>query len=82
MRTGITVTLALPARTTSRLISSELLAFSENTKTMTLAARIACTIASMKFSPGPTSRLAIQQISPRLSSAVQMVRANFRSLEE
>jgi hypothetical protein len=37
-----------------------------------LAARIALTIASPKFSPGLTSRLAIQQASPFASRAAQI----------
>ena len=76
------VTLALLARTISRLMSSELLAFSENTSNMTLAAPIAFTIASIKFSPGPTSRLEIQHGSQRFSSAAQIARANLLSFEE
>ena len=49
-------TFALLARTISRSMSSELLAFAENTSTMTFAALIAFPMASAKFSPGPTSR--------------------------
>ena len=37
-------------------ISSELLELAENTMIMTLALRIARTIATWKFSPGPMSR--------------------------
>jgi hypothetical protein len=46
---------------------------------MTLAERIARVIASWKFSPGLMSRVAIQQDSPRCSSAMRMVSATFRS---
>ena len=37
---------------------------SEKTRTITLADRMALTIESWKFSPAPTSRLAIQQVRP------------------
>jgi hypothetical protein len=78
----MTTSLFWPARTSSFLISSELLAFEENTRTMTLAARIARTIDSVKFSPGLTLRWAIQQGMPRFSSAVQIARAASRSFED
>jgi hypothetical protein len=49
---------------------------------MSFAERIALTIASWKFSPGPISRHEIQQVKPRDCNASQIVSATFRSLEE
>src|SRR5258707_187975 len=66
----------------SFLISSELLALPVNTSTIERAERIAWTIASWKFSPGPMSREASQHARPRRSSASQTRAAILRSCDE
>jgi hypothetical protein len=54
----------------------------EKTKTITFAERIAWKTACWKFSPGPISRIEIQQPIPRRSNASQIVLAKLRSFEE
>ena len=48
-----------------------------NTITIVPAVRMARMMASWKFSPGPMSRLDIQQLMPRFSSAPQIVSASW-----
>jgi hypothetical protein len=81
-RSGMTTSLVWLARTSSFLISSELLEFAENTNNIIRDSRIARTIASWKFSPGRTLRLEIQHCRPRFSSALQILAATFWSLDE
>src|SRR5438270_5971295 len=66
----------------SFLISSELLALPVNTSTIARAERIALTISSWKFSPGPISREACQHARPHRSSASQTRAAILRSCDE
>ena len=66
----------------SFLISSELLALPVNTSTIERAERIALTISSWKFSPGPMSREACQHARPRCFSASQTRAAILRSCDE
>ena len=75
MRSGITASPRLTARSTSRRICCELLAFEENTSTKTRAALSASTIDSPQSAPGRISRGAIQQRIPFASRTAQAASA-------
>jgi hypothetical protein len=75
MRRGMIGRPLLTARSTSRLICGELLAFAEKTRTITRHWLITRVMASPHFALGVTSRGAIQQRIPLLSSAAHAASA-------